>query len=329
MRMMASAPMTPTLRVDYAHSDSAEALLADDVLAVLGFAGHPAHANDPRYLRVPLQPHGVAPMEVWRVNGDVQHGRDGDVAWASNGALSFGVIEVDEAGNLEAATAHAYARMIQTLQGSRTPHLLRVWNYLDAITHGEGDAERYRRFCVGRARGLGKFDVRQLPAATAIGRCDTARVVQVYWLSAHAAGIPVENPRQVSAYHYPRQYGPQSPSFARAMLPGAGSNMPLMLSGTAAVVGHASKHATDLLAQIDETFRNFDALIANARKTRPDLPTEFGPDSKLKVYVRDAGDLPVVADALAARLGNHVPHIILHAAICRRELAIEIDGVFG
>ena len=32
-------------------------------------------------------------------------------------------------------------------------------------------------------------------------------------------GTPVENPRQVSAYRYPRQYGPQPPSFARAMLP--------------------------------------------------------------------------------------------------------------
>src|SRR3546814_2400089 len=55
---------------------------------------------------------------------------------------------------------------------SDTPHLLRVWNYLDAITFGDGDAERYREFCVGRARGLGDFDTHALPAATAIGRCD-------------------------------------------------------------------------------------------------------------------------------------------------------------
>ena len=33
--------------------------------------------------------------------------------------------------------------------------------------------------------------------------------------------------------------------------------------------------------------------------------------------------------ALQQRLGSTVPHLILHAAICRRELAIEIDGVHG
>ena len=34
-----------------------------------------------------------------------------------------------------------------------------------------------------------------------------------------------------------------------------------------------------------------------------------------------------VAQALDARFGNSVPRILLHAAICRRELAVEIDGV--
>ena len=31
--------------------------------------------------------------------------------------------------------------------------------------------------------------------------------------------------------------------------------------------------------------------------------------------------------ALEARFGDRVPRILLHAAICRRELAVEIDGV--
>ena len=45
--------------------------------------------------------------------------------------------------------------------------------------------------------------------------------------------------------------------------------------------------------------------------------------------MRDASDLPLVAEALQARFGNRVPRVLLHAAICRRELAIEIDGVHG
>ena len=320
----------PRLAVEYVVAERPEALLGDDVLAVFGFGRRAPALDDPRYLRVPLEPHGDAPFEVWHANAPVMHGREGDVRWASDGQLLFGVVEVAEGeGGIQEAARHAYSRMAAFTRDSRTPHLLRVWNYVDAITFGEGDDERYRAFCVGRAQGLGDFDVRSLPAATAIGRCDGQRVVQVYWLASVSPGTPVENPRQVSAYRYPRQYGPQPPSFARAMLPPAGSAMPLLLSGTAAVVGHASMHDGELLAQLDETFANFDALVAAARAHDDALPARFGTGTRLKVYVRDHHDLPLVADALERRCGDAVPRLLLHAAICRRELAVEIDGVHG
>jgi chorismate lyase/3-hydroxybenzoate synthase len=204
-----------------------------------------------------------------------------------------------------------------------------MWNYLSGITLGEGDRERYREFCVGRARGLGRFEDHQLPAATGIGRSDEVRTLQVYWLAARQAGTPVENPRQISAYRYPRQYGPQSPSFARAMVPPAGSDMPLLLSGTAAVVGHASMHTGQLLAQLEETFANFDALLGAARQHACALPAQFGAGTRLKVYVRERDDLPKVAQALDARFGDAVARLLLHAVICRDELAVEIDGVHG
>jgi chorismate lyase/3-hydroxybenzoate synthase len=324
--------------VEYvADAGPAELLMRPDVLAVLGFGDAAPRLDDPRYLRVPLQPYGAAPLEVWHAQAPVRSGREGEIAWSCDGQLLFGAIEVEEpAGHtgdgdnsgILLAAEHAYRQLTGFVGGSEYPHLLRIWNYLDAITLGEGDAERYRQFCVGRARGLGDFDATSLPAATAIGRCDDARTVQVYWLAARAPGAPVENPRQVSAYRYPRQYGPQPPSFARAMLPPPGGTMPLLLSGTAAVVGHASCHAADeLLAQLDETFANFDALLGAARQRQPGLPDRFGGGTRLKVYVRDRADLPVVERALDARFGDRVPRILLHAAICRRELAVEIDGV--
>jgi chorismate lyase/3-hydroxybenzoate synthase len=334
-----SAGPGAALTVDYVQADTPEALLNEHTLAVFGFGDAAPHCDDPRYLRVPLQPWGTAPFEHWRCAGRVVHGSDGDalggrIRWSSDGHLTFGAIEIDEApgehpdhSDICEAAERAYRRVVEFVSGSRTPHLLRVWNYLDAITFGDGDAERYRRFCVGRARGLGSFDIGTLPAATAIGRCDGRRVLQVYWLSADRRGTPVENPRQVSAYRYPRQYGPQSPSFARAMLPPPGSAMPLLLSGTASVVGHASQHVGELLAQVGETFANFDALLAEARRHQPSLPAGFGSGTRLKVYVRDADDLPLVAKALDERFGASVPRLLLHAAICRRELAVEIDGV--
>jgi len=80
---------------------------------------------------------------------------------------------------------------------------------------------------------------------------------------------------------------------------------------------------------LGETFANFDALLTEARRLAPSLPPHFGDGTRLKVYVRDAEDLPIVAQALDARFGDTVPRLLLHAAICRRELAVEIDGVHG
>lgn len=318
------------LQVDYVADGTPAALLADpDVLAVLGFGSKAPQHDDPRYLRVPLDPFGSSPLEVWRATGPVNHGRDGAVAWACDGNLCFGAIEVAEAEDgIAGAARRGYDTLMRFVGASHAPHLLRIWNYMDAITLGEGDNERYRQFCTGRAAGLGRFDTGRLPAATAIGRCDGQRVLQIYWLSARRPGTPVENPRQISAYRYPRQYGPQPPSFARAMLPPDALEMPLLLSGTAAIVGHASREG-GIQPQLEETLRNFDALLDTARGMRPELPPHFDSSTRLKVYVRDRDDLPRMAQALDQHLGKAVPRILLHAAICRRELAVEIDGVHG
>ena len=319
----------PRLAVDYLDADLAALLREPDVLAVFGFGENAPRSDDPRYLQVALEPHGTAPLEAWRAGGAVTHGRADGVAWASDGVLQFGAIEIDEPGDDDIGTAadEAYRRMLGFIDARGFPHLLRIWNYLDGITTGSGDEERYRRFCVGRASGLGGFESTRLPAATAIGRVDGHRRLQVYWLACTRPGVPLENPRQISAYRYPRQYGPQPPSFARALLPPAGAAMPLLLSGTAAIVGHESRHADSVETQLDETLANFDSLLATAHARRPSLPIKFGAGSRLKVYVRDAAELDTVAALLDTRLDPAVPRIVLHAAICRPELRIEIDGV--
>ena len=329
----------PRLQVAYAAADTRARHLADpQVLAVFGFGAAAPASKDPRWLRVALEPlRETGPrIEVWRTSGPVLHGRDGDVAWASDGGLLFGALEIDEDtrgdDGLEVASARAYARLSTFMAGigRHTPHLLRIWNYMDAITLGEGDAERYRRFCIGRVTGMGGVaETSRLPAATAIGSCDGRRRLQVYWLACRQPGTPVENPRQVSAWHYPRRYGPQSPSFARAMLPPAGAAMPLLLSGTAAVVGHASQHSDSVAAQLDETLANLESLVGAARGPAPTLPAALGPGSPLKVYVRNRDDAAAIAAQLDARLDPAVPRMLLHAHVCRRELLVEIDGAHG
>ena len=320
------------LRVDYADPAERDALLADpQVLALFGFraGARPSLDTDPRWLEVGLQPYGQAQLEVWRSQHPAQHGRDRDLAWAQSADLGFGVLQVDEAehGGIEAAACYAYQRLGEHLANSAHPRLLRIWNYMDAITLGEGDEERYRQFCVGRAAGIGKIDTQQLPAATAIGRCDGVRVFQLYWLCCNQPGTPLENPRQVSAYHYPRQYGRQAPSFARAMLGPNNVQLPLLLSGTASVVGHETRHAGQALAQIGETLTNLQVLIDTAREQRPQLSAQLGAGSRLKVYVTRAEEQAEVEAALSKQLDPAIPRMILHGTICRHDLMMEIDGV--
>ncbi|QLQ27856.1 pteridine-dependent deoxygenase [Pseudoxanthomonas mexicana] len=336
---MSSAPDLPPapqrLAVDYIHAPGPQALLGmSETLAVFGFgalAPSSAAIDDPRYLHVPLSPlrEAAAPYEVWRSAGPVATGREGAIRYSHDGALMFGVLEWEEPdGGILHASAHAYAALVAFWRDSDYPHLLRIWNYFDAITLGEGDSERYRQFCVGRVQGLGDVDTRSLPAATAIGSRDGRRVLQVYWLAAREPGLPLENPRQVSAYRYPREYGPQSPTFARALLPPS-PRVPLLLSGTASIVGHASQHADSLRAQLDETLTNLDSLLGAARERAPTLSPHLDGTSRLKVYVRDAADADAVAAQLEARLGTRVPWLMLHADVCRRELLVEIEGMHG
>jgi len=308
-------------RVSYRIADAAAALNEAGTLAMFGFgAGSPA-LDDPRYLQVALECFDApAPLEIWQVDSAVAHGMDGALRWSAGGGWLFAAIELDEAGHGgPCATAQlAYEHLHRFVAARGAQHVLRVWNYLDAINHGAGDAERYKQFCEGRAAGMGDFFAEGFPAATAIGHHGPPHRLQVYLLACDQPGTRVENPRQISAWRYPRQYGRTPPSFARAMsLPAQDA---LAISGTAAVVGHASAHQDDLDAQLDETLTNLEALLASA-----DMAAGFDTQSPLKAYLRHPADASRVSDFLQHRLPG-VPVLLLHGDICRRELLVEIDG---
>ncbi|HZP65251.1 MAG TPA: pteridine-dependent deoxygenase [Rudaea sp.] len=317
------------LRSTYECIAPAAALAQPDVLAVIGF-GAEAHApfDDSRYVHVGLEPLAApAPVEVWRGRAPVVRGSEGAVRWASDGDHSFAAIEVDEAehGGIAAAAEYAYARLSAWCNAGRARHMLRIWNYLDAINEGEGDEERYRLFCSGRAAGMRDVAAASYPAATAIGRRDGRRVLQIYLLAARRPGAAIENPRQLSAWRYPRRYGPVAPSFARAMRSPA-APMQIFVSGTAAIVGHDSQHRDDASAQLAETLANLHSLLTTAGI---DPTAHFGAASLFKAYVRRASDRPHVVAALRERLGAATPLLVLTGDICRSELLVEIDGVQG
>jgi chorismate lyase/3-hydroxybenzoate synthase len=255
----------------------------------------------------------------------VVSGVDGAIRHAADEHFLSAVIEVDERehGGILAATAFAYRSIARFQANSRFPHLLRTWNYFDAINRGAGDAERYREFCSGRVAGLGKMQG-QHPAATVIGRRDGGLRLQVYWLAGRCPGIALENPRQLSAYHYPRQYGQTPPSFSRAMLVTPDS---LMISGTASIVGHASQHADNVAAQVDEIVANLDSLLQSAHAQAPALPATFGRGSLIKVYLRNRMDLQFVEDRLRALLPDSASWLVLQGDVCRSDLLVEFDCI--
>lgn len=127
----------PRLQVDYVAQTDPSTLLQDaQVLAVFGFGDAAPRLDDPRYLRVPLQPYAADVLEVWRTDAPVRSGRDGNIAWSSDGRLQFGVIEIDEQEvEIEEAAAKAYAEITAFVSGSKTPRLLRIWNYLLSLIH--------------------------------------------------------------------------------------------------------------------------------------------------------------------------------------------------
>jgi chorismate lyase / 3-hydroxybenzoate synthase len=308
-------------RITYRMADPHTALAEPGALAAFGFGAGSPGSDDPRWLHVALECFDApTPLELWQVEGEVTCGRQDDVRWSAGGGWLFAAIELDERdfGGVEGAARRAYAELRRFMSTRSERYVLRIWNYIDAINLGDGDTERYKQFCDGRADGLGDFFADGFPAATAIGHHDRSHLLQIYLLASTEAGVAVENPRPVSAWRYPRQYGRTSPGFARAML------MPtrdaLAISGTAAVVGHASAHEGDLEAQLHETLTNLEALLASA-----DMPAGFDTHSPLKAYVRHAIDAPRVRDILHQRLPG-VPVLLMHGDVCRRELLVEIDG---
>lgn len=313
----------PPLRIAYARDEAADLLTQPDVLAVIGFGSAGPDPADPRWLRIGLTAADESAREVWRGRGTVRCGFDGDLRWSSDGDYAFVAVEIDETahGGITLTAERAYRQLVAFIHASDTPHVLRLWNYFDAINLGDGDDERYRHFCVGRARGMADTWQDSYPAATAIGRRDGARVLQVYALAARRPGIAVENPRQVNAWRYPREYGPTPPTFARGMTTPAAQ---LLISGTAAVVGSTSQHRNDIAGQLDETLANLDSLI---RTAGVGAASGLGAGSLLKAYVRDRADAALVEKKLRALVPGIDGLLLLEGEICRRELLVEIDGL--
>ena len=327
--MPARPPKAGDLRASYAMLGTSP--LAEDVLAAAVFGAGSKALSDPRFLRIELDPLvGAGLIEVWQGDGRMRIGAAGPVRYVEDGRHLAGWIDLEEAGfnGLDEAAEAAYLGLLQFHATTPYRHVWRIWSFVTDINEGVGDEERYKLFCLGRARAFAAVHATLpgigYPAATAVGKPAGARSLQICWLAGRDPGVEIENPRQLAAYRYPRCYGPAAPRFSRAMLvPG-----PLLLvSGTASIVGHESMHPGDTVAQLHETLDNIDALFRHAGDVAARPVPRLGPDSLLKVYLRHASDAARVERSLRERVGEGVPVLMLAADICRSELLIEIEAV--
>lgn len=258
-----------------------------------------AHAGGAVY--VPLQLLGDQPsVELWPAQPDIL----------------FGSVSVEEDEPLDTLSRRVYARLIEDVRDAGYPYFLRMWNHVGGINEYDGERERYQLFCAGRHDAFvdaGYHHGADLPSASAVGM--RGRGLVVYYLAAREAGVQIENPRQVAAYDYPPEYGPKSPSFSRATV----WNGTVFVSGTSSVVGHATLHAGDVDAQLEETLRNMDVVIARA------LPGgSLANIASAKTYIRRLEDYPRIARRLE---GLFPQNLFVEADICRADLLLEIEAV--
>jgi enamine deaminase RidA (YjgF/YER057c/UK114 family) len=302
----------------------------EHVLGVARYAARPmATMLDVPWAQVQVQAlHPATEVcEVWRAPGRLRSGEAGPLRWRASDDVLFAAQNVAEDDDLEHATQLAYERLFTTLDAAGYPHLLRVWHHIADINAEASGLERYRRFNIGRqnafqAHGRG-IEGGSVPAASALG-ADRHAPLAVYALALRHAPSAVENPRQVSAYHYPAVHGPRSPTFSRAALATLGGAV-LFVSGTASIVGHRSLHADDVAEQTRETLRNISAVLAQAREQG--TPAWNLDDLRYKVYLRRACDLALVNDELRQAVGTEVQAMFLQADVCRSDLLVEIEAV--
>ncbi|MBC7681867.1 MAG: hypothetical protein H7172_06000, partial [Ferruginibacter sp.] len=188
-------------------------------------------------------------LELWQTGQPMRTGTLGLLHYAMTDDVLFGAICIPDTDSdvaqypaggydplrpslLQQVSEQAYLAVFAALESLGYPHLLRVWNYFSAINAETCGMERYLQFNIGRQdafRKVARPFLTDAPAACALGTHGGG--LNVYFLAAKVPPLAIENPRQVSAYFYPDQYGPRTPSFSRAALATVPGQRWLFISG--------------------------------------------------------------------------------------------------
>ena len=231
----------------------------------------------------------------------------------------------------------AYEIYLNFLELTKDWKLYRVWNYVPYINEEALGLENYKSFCKGRSLAFEAFygeDFNvKMPAASAVGINDNKLVL--YFIAGKEPAINTENPEQVPAFNYPKQYGPRSPSFARGTVVYQEGKRVGYLSGTASIKSHESVTLRNISEQLHTTLDNMSLVFERMgllperlsyHSTMPD-PAKY--DRTFKVYIRHQEDTEYIQNLFSQSiLASEDDHILyLRSDICRSELDLEIEAI--
>lgn len=299
-------------------------------------------------LHVPLQCLGdnQSACECWFSQGSLLQGMEGNIHYQHDGDRLFGIVHLAESSfemvedktPLQLATESAYSQIFTLLQKLNYPHVFRFWNYIADINGNSNELERYRQFNLGRHHAFLTYNrdvTGNVPAACALGFKQfpisqsefnqSQGTLSIAFLAGRVQPIAIENPRQMSAYQYPEQYGPVSPTFSRASLVKLKQSELLLVSGTASIVGHATQHAADAVIQAREALINIEAILEQANRLT-EKSTYSLASLHYRVYVRHVAHMKDIQNEIKRFIGSNPKVEYLQADICRRDLLLEIEA---
>lgn len=202
--------------------------------------------------------------------------------------------------------------------GLRWDEVIRTWIYVDRI-----DAH-YKEVSEGRNRvfdRLGLSPRTGYPASTGIeGRtADHSDLVAIDVLAIQ--GLQPGQTRRMEALSHMNptvEYGVQ---FERGREVIFGDRRHLYLSGTASINTRGQiLYPSDVVRQAERAIDNMNALLEASRGSLADLVYAL-------VYLRDLGDLAEVEAVIADSPLCDVPHLVVHAPICRPGWLVEFEGM--
>jgi enamine deaminase RidA (YjgF/YER057c/UK114 family) len=239
--------------------------------------------------------------------------------------------------------SYQHLRRLLPQGGARLDQVLRTWLYLGGIVDDDGPIQRYKELNCARADVYEKvpFLAERLPddcagpvfpASTGIGTTGRSLNISAVALLSDqddVIAVPLENPRQTSAFAYSARYSPQSPKFSRGMAAVEGASTTLFISGTASITHSETRHLGDVVAQAHESLENIAALISEENLSRHGLPgqgTTLEGLAVARAYIKHPKDYLAVRRVCEERLPG-VPLTYVVADVCRSNLLVEFEGI--